>query len=133
MLKARIRLKTDTSEVWRKNNPILLKGEEGYESDTNLAKIGDGIHHWLELDYINSGASAIASTANYALNSSSLGGISSDDWLNKFNNYVLNEKIEASMSTASLPDMIPTSLAVINWVKDQNFAGSGDVTEWEEF
>lgn len=133
MLKARIRLKTDTSEAWRRNNPILLDGEEGYETDTNLAKMGDGIHHWLELDYKNSGASAIASTANYALNSSALGGTSYSEWLAKFDDYVLSDKIEASMSTASLPGMIPTSLAVINWVKDQNFAGSGDVTEWEEF
>ena len=31
----RIQLKTDTSEAWRLNNPILLKGESGYESDTN--------------------------------------------------------------------------------------------------
>lgn len=133
MLKARVRLKTDTSEAWRRNNPILLNGEEGYESDTNLSKIGDGVHHWLELDYKNSGASAVASTANYALDSNSLGGTSYDKWLDKFNNYVMNSRIEASMSTASLPNMIPTSLAVINWIKDQNFAGSGDVTEWEEF
>lgn len=133
MLKARVRLKTDTSEAWRNNNPILLNGEEGYESDTNLSKIGDGVRHWLELDYKNSGASAVASTANYALDSNSLGGTSYDKWLDKFNNYVMNSRIEASMSTASLPNMIPTSLAVINWIKDQNFAGSGDVTEWEEF
>lgn len=133
MLKARIRFKTDTSEAWRNNNPILLSGEEGYESDTNLIKIGDGVHRWLELNYVNSGASAVASTANYALDSSALGGTSYDIWLSKFDNYVLNNRIEASMSTASLPNMIPTSLAVINWVKDQNFAGSGDVTEWEDF
>lgn len=133
MLKARVRLKTDTSEAWRRNNPILLNGEEGYESDTNLSKIGDGVHHWLELDYKNSGASAVASTANYALDSNSLGGTSYDKWLDKFNGYVMNSRVEASMSTASLPNMIPTSLAVINWIKDQNFAGSGDVTEWEEF
>lgn len=133
MLKARVRIKTDTSAAWRLNNPILLKGEEGYESDTGLSKIGDGVHDWLELDYKNAGATAIASTANYALNSSALGGTSYSDWAAKFDDYVLNNRIEASMSTASLSNMIPTSLAVIQWVKDQNFAGSGDVTEWEEF
>lgn len=133
MLKARVRIKTDTSAAWRLNNPILLKGEEGYESDTGLSKIGDGVHDWLELDYKNAGATAIASTANYALNSSALGGTSYSDWAAKFDNYVLNNRVEASMSTASLSNMIPTSLAVIQWVKDQNFAGSGDVTEWEDF
>lgn len=133
MLKARVRIKTDTSAAWRLNNPILLKGEEGYESDTGLSKVGDGVHDWLELDYKNAGATAIASTANYALNSSALGGTSYSDWAAKFDDYVLNNRVEASMSTASLSNMIPTSLAVIQWVKDQNFAGSGDVTEWEDF
>ena len=111
MLKARIQLKKDTSEAWRINNPVLLDGEAGYESDTNLMKVGDGIHRWLELDYINSGATAIASTANY----------------------VLNIRIEAVMSTASAADKIPTSIAVTNWVKSQNFAGAGDITTWEDF
>ena len=133
MLKARIQLKTDTSEAWRLNNPILLKGESGYESDTNLQKVGDGIHHWLELDYVNSGASAMASTANYALDAGALGGTSYQVWWSKFDNYVLNERIESVMSTASAPQMIPTSIAVTNWVKSQNFAGAGDLTTWEDF
>lgn len=133
MLKARIQLKKDTSEAWRINNPILLDGEAGYESDTNLMKVGDGIHRWLELDYINSGATAIASTANYAINAGALGGTSAADWAKKFDNYVLNTRIEAVMSTASAADKIPTSIAVTNWVKSQNFAGAGDITTWEDF
>lgn len=133
MLKARIQLKKDTSEAWRINNPVLLDGEAGYESDTNLMKVGDGIHRWLELDYINSGATAIASTANYAINAGALGGTSAVDWAKKFDNYVLNTRIEAVMSTASAADKIPTSIAVTNWVKAQNFAGAGDITTWEDF
>ena len=133
MLKARIRFKKDTSEAWRINNPVLLDGEAGYESDTNLMKVGDGIHRWLELDYTNSGATAIASTANYAINAGALGGTSAADWAKKFDNYVLNTRIEAVMSTASAADKIPTSIAVTNWVKAQNFAGAGDITTWEDF
>lgn len=133
MLKARIQLKKDTSEAWRINNSVLLDGEAGYESDTNLMKVGDGIHRWLELDYINSGATAIASTANYAINAGALGGTSAADWAKKFDNYVLNTRIEAVMSTASAADKIPTSIAVTNWVKSQNFAGAGDITTWEDF
>lgn len=133
MLKARIQLKEDTSEAWRINNPVLLDGEAGYESDTNLMKVGDGIHRWLELDYTNSGATAIASTANYAINAGALGGTSAADWAKKFDNYVLNTRIEAVMSTASAADKIPTSIAVTNWVKSQNFAGAGDITTWEDF
>lgn len=133
MLKARIQLKKDTSEAWRINNPVLLDGEAGYESDTNLMKVGDGIHRWLELDYTNSGATAIASTANYAINAGALGGTSAADWAKKFDNYVLNTRIEAVMSTVSAADKIPTSIAVTNWVKSQNFAGAGDITTWEDF
>lgn len=133
MLKARIQLKKDTSEAWRINNPVLLDGEAGYESDTNLMKVGDGIRRWLELDYTNSGATAIASTANYAINAGALGGTSAVDWAKKFDNYVLNTRIEAVMSTASAADKIPTSIAVTNWVKSQNFAGAGDITTWEDF
>lgn len=133
MLKARIQLKKDTSEAWRINNPVLLDGEAGYELDTNLMKVGDGIHRWLELEYTNSGATAIASTANYAINAGALGGTLAADWAEKFDNYVLNTRIEAVMSTASAVDKIPTSIAVINWVKAQNFAGAGDVTTWEDF
>lgn len=133
MLKARIQLKKDTSEAWRINNPVLLDGEAGYESDTNLMKVGDGFHRWFELDYTNSGATAIASTANYAINAGALGGTSAADWAKKFDNYVLNTRIEAVMSTASAADKIPTSIAVTNWVKSQNFAGAGDITTWEDF
>jgi hypothetical protein len=33
------------------NGPILSAGEIGYESDTNKFKIGDGVNHWINLDY----------------------------------------------------------------------------------
>ena len=75
----------------------------------------------------------MASTANYALDAGALGGTSYKVWWSKFDDYVLNERIEAVMSTASAPQMIPTSIAVTNWVKSQNFAGAGDLTTWEDF
>lgn len=133
MLKGRFRQKTDSSAAWRENNPILLKGESGYESDTNLSKIGDGVHSWNELQYVNSGAAVSASTATLALDALALGGTSAQDWNKKFDSYVLNSSIEASMSTASATNMIPTSQAVVEWVLSQNFAGTGDVTVWEDF
>ena len=133
MLKARIMTKTDPAEAWRVNNPILLDGESGYESDTGLQKIGDGIHHWLELTYTNAGSSAVASTAIHAQDSDSLGGSSAASWNKKFDSYVLNSRVEASMSTASAIDKIPTSIAIINWVKAQNFSGPGDIITWEDF
>lgn len=48
----RIQQRRDTKARWEQFNPILLEGETGYVlDDPNLYKIGDGIHHWNELDY----------------------------------------------------------------------------------
>ena len=33
------------------NGPVLAAGEIGYETDTNKFKIGDGVNHWIDLDY----------------------------------------------------------------------------------
>lgn len=50
-INARQRQKYDTSTNWATNNPILLAGEIGVESDTNKIKIGDGITNWNDLAY----------------------------------------------------------------------------------
>lgn len=47
----RIQFRRDTSANWTTNNPILLQGEFGYESDTGYAKIGDGSSSWVILPY----------------------------------------------------------------------------------
>ncbi len=48
----RIQLRRDTSNNWKFANPILLEGEIGYEIDTKRRKIGDGVNHWNDLDYL---------------------------------------------------------------------------------
>lgn len=53
----RIRQWTDPASVWTSVNPILMKGEVGWEEDTNKAKRGDGVSPWNTLPYaINPGA-----------------------------------------------------------------------------
>lgn len=47
----RIQLRRDTSNNWTSVNPVLLKGEIGYETDTNYIKIGDGTTAWRSLAY----------------------------------------------------------------------------------
>lgn len=54
ILSARIKQKIDTSQNWATNNPILLEGEFGIESDTNKMKIGNGTDKWNDLDYCSS-------------------------------------------------------------------------------
>lgn len=48
----RIQLRRDTSTRWREVNPILMEGEVGFETDTRLRKIGDGVNRWNDLDYL---------------------------------------------------------------------------------
>ena len=48
----RIQLRRDSSARWAEINPILLEGEVGYEIDTKLRKIGDGVHRWNDLEYL---------------------------------------------------------------------------------
>ena len=40
-----------TEEEWAELDPILLEGEFGINATTGFMKIGDGIHHWSEIDY----------------------------------------------------------------------------------
>jgi hypothetical protein len=46
-----IQLRRDTAANWSTNNPILAKGEMGFEYDTGLFKIGDGVTAWSGLSY----------------------------------------------------------------------------------
>lgn len=48
----RIQLRRDTSEKWASVNPVLMEGEVGIETDTKLRKVGDGVNHWNDLDYL---------------------------------------------------------------------------------
>jgi hypothetical protein len=47
----RILLRRDTLGNWQANNPVLLSGEPGYETDNEKLKVGDGITPWNQLDY----------------------------------------------------------------------------------
>lgn len=46
-----ITLRRDTAANWDSTNPILAAGEQGYESDTGLVKIGNGTAAWGALPY----------------------------------------------------------------------------------
>ena len=48
----RIQIRRDSSLKWSTNNPVLLQGEFGYETDTDCLKIGDGINPWNDLEYL---------------------------------------------------------------------------------
>lgn len=50
-LTTRIILRNDTANNWTTNNPVLMKGEIGLETDTGKYKIGDGTSNWQALQY----------------------------------------------------------------------------------
>ena len=61
----RILLRRDNSATWLYNDPVLMTGEPGYETDTGKLKIGDGNTPWSSLDYYTSltGAKGATGTA----------------------------------------------------------------------
>ena len=52
----RILLRRDTLSNWIYNNPVLMSGEPGYETDTGKAKIGNGSTAWNSLSYALTGS-----------------------------------------------------------------------------
>ena len=51
-LNVKVKHRYDTASNWTTNNPVLLAGEFGIESDTNKMKVGDGTKNWSSLEYI---------------------------------------------------------------------------------
>lgn len=50
-----VQLAYKTSSAWASQNPVLLAGQAGYESDTLQHKIGDGVSTWNALLYAGGG------------------------------------------------------------------------------
>lgn len=51
---ARIRSRTDDTTDWLAANPVLRKGEIGFDEVLKVAKIGDGVTAWDALGYLDS-------------------------------------------------------------------------------
>ena len=57
-------IKVDTAANLTKENPILLKGQLGAESDTTYMKLGDGATAWNDLEYIKANKSVQDAVGN---------------------------------------------------------------------
>jgi len=57
IVNVRYQFRRGTAAEWTTANPILLSGEPGFETDTDLMKIGDGATAWSELTYISGDSS----------------------------------------------------------------------------
>lgn len=54
-INARIVIRRDTAANWTAENPTLLQGEWGFETDTRKLKIGNGSATWNALPYYEAG------------------------------------------------------------------------------
>lgn len=59
LINTRIKHKYDTSINWSTENPILLSGEIGIDSDTSRIKVGDGTSTWNVLPYLDEVISSV--------------------------------------------------------------------------
>ena len=53
VLKTKFQLRRGNAEVWARNNPVLERGEPGFEIDTGRLKIGNGQTAWNDLEYLS--------------------------------------------------------------------------------
>lgn len=51
MALAQIEIRSGTAANWTSENPVLAAGEPGFETDTGLMKVGDGVTNWNDLTY----------------------------------------------------------------------------------
>jgi hypothetical protein len=78
-----IRFRRDTAANFTSKDPILQEGEPGFETDTGLVKIGDGVTAWTSLDYIGVGYFVKADgTTNiqYSSGSQKIGNVSGGNY-----------------------------------------------------
>jgi hypothetical protein len=84
----RMQQRRGTASQWISTNggdgPVLNAGEIGFESDTNKFKIGDGINHWVDLDYFTTdSAEAVTAEVEAAINALIGGAPGTLDTLNE--------------------------------------------------
>lgn len=96
---------------WTARNPVLQQGEIGLESNTFLFKIGDGIHDWEHLPYINK----LNSTYFKRTDDGSL--TFSDSFAQTINNIIANAGGSANLVITNDPTepTDPVNLRYLQW------------------
>lgn len=56
---SRIQFRRGKAAFWTDENPVLRSGEPGYETNTGKFKMGDGVTHWVDLQYSSSGDAGV--------------------------------------------------------------------------
>jgi hypothetical protein len=75
----RMQQRRGTAAQWISTNngdgPVLNPGEIGFETDTGKFKIGNGVDHWIDLDYFLDESEIDSITNDYVWNEESLSWI----------------------------------------------------------
>ena len=61
IIKTIFKLRRATEQEWEEVNPILDLAEPGYAYDVQRLKIGNGVDHWRDLEYVNESVEYILS------------------------------------------------------------------------
>lgn len=64
IIKTTFQLRRGSAAIWTRNNPVLAKGEPGFEVDTYRLKIGDGTTEWNFLPYVGGGSAQLGYYSN---------------------------------------------------------------------
>lgn len=64
IVKTTFQFRRGTKDVWVKNNPVLERGEPGFEWDTFRLKVGDGATNWNDLPYVGENEWSISPDGN---------------------------------------------------------------------
>lgn len=54
-----LEVRNGTTTQWTAANPVLAKGEPGYDGDLNVLKIGDGVTAWSALEGMETGGDGV--------------------------------------------------------------------------
>lgn len=73
-LKTRIVLRNDSTANWTAKDPVLMKGEIGFDMDLLIFKVGDGIKKWSEIAKTFKSYEDTMSAVNEAINAA-VGGL----------------------------------------------------------
>ena len=131
----RIQMRNDTLTNWRTENPILLKGEMGMETDTGNCKVGDGLTTWNSLPYAfcrNTNRSVEFIAGTQTASTASLTGATEDTGLydGKCINYYLpyaskaNATLNLTLADGSMTGAKPVYIVNATRLGTQYSAGS---------
>ena len=69
-----IQIRRGTAAQWTSTNPTLASGEQGFETDTNKMKIGNGATAWTSLPYISTDGDITGVTAGTGISGGGTSG-----------------------------------------------------------